>query len=175
MRNRILTAVAVVGLVLPTMAQGQTANATVTASATVQASLTAATTNQLNFGTLTMGTNSTIGSAGAGALSGAGTAGRGQVQVTHNSNVAVSTVLPTTLRNSSTNSTLGFAGTCATTTSTGGSGTAVADCASFMLTAGLLGTNQESFILVGGTVSGNSASGIGTFSGDVVFTFTAVN
>jgi len=174
MRNRILTAVAVVGLVLPSMAQGQTANATVTASATVQASLTAATTNQLNFGTLAMSASSTISSAGAGALSGAGTAGRGQVHVSHNSNVAVSTALPSVLTNSSTGKNLGFTGTCATATTSGGDGTA-ASCTTFTLTATIPGTVQSSYVLVGGTVTGDSASGIGTFSGDVVFTFTAVN
>lgn len=175
MRNRILTAVAVVGLVLPTMAQGQTANATVTASATVQASLTAATTNQLSFGTLTMGTNSTIASSGSGPLSGSGTSGKGQVHVQHNSSVGVSTVMPATLVNSSSNNSLVFDGSCATATASGGTGTAVGNCSSFALTATAPGTLQSTYILVGGTVTGNSSAGIGTFSGDVVFTFTSTN
>ncbi len=173
MRNRIFTAAAVLALVVPAAAQAQTA--TVTASATVQASLTATSTNQLNFGTLTMGQNQTIGTTGAGALSAAGVAGRGQVHVQHNSNVNVTATVPSVLTRTG-GATLDFAPTCATATTSGGSGTAVTgNCESFGFSATTLGTIQSTYILVGGTVTGNAASGVGTFSGDVVFTLASTN
>jgi hypothetical protein len=169
---------ALAGLALvaaPVVATAQ--SATVTASATVQASLTAATTNQLKFGTLDMGASSTLASSGAtqAALSGVSTAGLGQVHVQHNSNVNATAVVPAVLTNSITAETLGFAATCATATTSGGAGTDTGGCGSFSFTAAAPGTVQSTYMLVGGTVTGDAAAGIGTFEGDVVFTFTAVN
>jgi hypothetical protein len=158
-------------------ALGMAQSATVTASATVQASLTAATTNQLKFGTLDMGSSSTLASSGGtqAALSGLNTAGLGQVHVQHNSNVGVTTVVPTVLTNAVTAMTLGFSATCATATTSGGAGTDTGGCAAFSFPASSLGTVQSTYVLVGGTVTGNAAAGIGTFEGEIVFTFTAVN
>jgi hypothetical protein len=169
---------ALAGLALvaaPALASAQ--SATVNASATVQASLTAATTNQLKFGTLDMGTSSTLASSGGAqaALSGVSTAGLGQVHVQHNSNVNATAVVPTVLTNGATGTTLGFAATCATASTSGGTGTDTGGCASFAFTAAAPGTVQSTYILVGGTVTGDAAAGIGTFEGDVVLTFTAVN
>jgi hypothetical protein len=169
---------ALAGLALvaaPVVASAQ--SATVNASATVQASLTAATTNQLKFGTLDMGTSSTLASSGGAqaALSGVTTAGLGQVHVQHNSNVNATTVVPTVLTNGVTGTTLGFAATCATASTSGGAGTDTGGCAAFSFTAAAPGTVQSTYILVGGTVTGDAAAGIGTFEGDIVLTFTAVN
>jgi hypothetical protein len=169
---------ALAGLALvaaPVVAAAQ--SATVTASATVQASLTAATTNQLKFGTLDMGASSTLASSGGSqaALSGVSTAGLGQVHVQHNSNVNATATVPPVLTNSISGTTLGFAATCATATTSGGSGTDTGGCTSFSFTAAAPGTVQSTYILVGGTVTGDAAAGIGTFEGDVVLTFTAVN
>ncbi|HSU12514.1 hypothetical protein [Longimicrobium sp.] len=177
MKKLVLSLAAVACAAVPAMARAQTASATVIASATVQASLTAATTHPLKFGTLAMGASSTLASSGAGqaSLSGLTTAGLGQIQVSHNSNVGVTAVVPTSLTNPVTNTTLGFSATCATATSSGGTGTAVGSCASFSFNAAAPGTVQNTFVLVGGTVTGNAASGVGTFTGDVDFTFTATN
>lgn len=169
---------ALAGLALvaaPVMASAQ--SATVNASATVQASLTAATTNQLKFGTLDMGTSSTLASSGGAqaSLSGVTTAGLGQVHVQHNSNVNATAVVPAVLTNGVTGTTLGFAATCATASTSGGTGTDTGGCAAFSFTAAAPGTVQSTYILVGGTVTGDAAAGIGTFEGDVVLTFTAVN
>jgi hypothetical protein len=169
---------ALAGLALvaaPVVASAQ--SATVNASATVQASLTAATTNQLKFGTLDMGTSSTLASSGGAqaALSGVTTAGLGQVHVQHNSNVNATTVVPTVLTNGFTGTTLGVAATCATASTSGGAGTDTGGCAAFSFTAAAPGTVQSTYILVGGTVTGDAAAGIGTFEGDIVLTFTAVN
>jgi hypothetical protein len=173
MKNQL--ALAVTLLFFPAVAAAQ--SATVNASATVQASLTAATTNQLKFGTLSMGASSTLASSGGSqaALSGVSTAGIGQVLVQHNSNVNVTTVVPTVLTNPVTALTLGFSATCATATTGGGAGTNTGGCASFSFTAAAPGTVQSTYILVGGTVTGNAAAGMGTFEGDLVLTFTAVN
>jgi hypothetical protein len=162
-------------LAVPALVMAQ--SATVTASATVQASLTAATTNQLKFATLDMGSSSTLASSGGtqAGLSGATTAGLGQIHVQHNSNVSVTATVPTVITNASTGMTLGFAATCATATTSGGTGTGAAGCASLSFPASTLGTVQSTYVLVGGTVTGSGAAGIGTFSGDIVFTFTAVN
>jgi hypothetical protein len=175
MKMRILALAGLALAVAPAMAAAQ--SATVNASATVQASLTAATTNQLKFGTLDMGTSSTIASSGGAqaALSAVTTAGLGQVHVQHNSNVNATTVVPAVLTNSVTGTTLGFAATCATATTSGGTGTDTGGCTAFSFTAGAPGTVQSTYILVGGTVTGDAAAGIGTFEGDVVLTFTAVN
>lgn len=169
---------AVAGLALvaaPAVAAAQ--SATVTASATVQASLTASTTNQLKFGTLDMGTSSTLASSGAtqAALSGVSTAGLGQIHVQHNSNVNVSAVVPATLTNSATSQTLGFAATCATAATSGGAGTDTGGCGTFAFAAASPGTVQSTYVLVGGTVTGDATAGIGTFEADLVFTFSAVN
>lgn len=152
-------------------------SADVTASARVEASLTAATTHQLKFGTLAMGSNSTLASDGAtqAALSGLNTAGLGQVQVQHNSNVGVTATIPTALTNSATGSTLAFAATCGTASTSGGAATAVADCTSFGFNAGTPGAVQSTYVLVGGTVTGNAAAGVGDFTGTISFTFTATN
>jgi hypothetical protein len=158
-------------------AAAQTAAATVNASARVEASLTAATTHQLKFGTLSMGSNSTLASSGASqaALSGLTTAGLGQIQVSHNSNVNVTTTVPTVLTNSVTGTTLGFSATCSTATSSGGTGTDTGGCAAFGVNAGTPGTVQNTFVLIGGTVTGSAAAGVGDFTGEIEFTFTAVN
>jgi hypothetical protein len=158
-------------------AAAQTAAATVNASARVEASLTAATTHQLKFGTLAMGSNSTLASSGASqaALSGLTTAGLGQIQVSHNSNVNVTATVPSVLTNSVTGTTLGFSATCSTASSSGGTGTDTGGCASFGFNAGTPGTVQNSFVLIGGTVTGSAAAGVGDFTGEIEFTFTAVN
>jgi hypothetical protein len=162
-------------LAAPATVLAQTA--TVTASATVEASLTGATTNQLKFGTLELGASSTLGSSGItqAALSGGGTAGLGQVHVEHNSSMNATAVVPTVLTNSASGQTLGFAATCATAETSGGAGTDTSGCASFSLTAAAPGTLQSTYVLVGGTVTGDAAAGSGTFQGEIVFTFTAVN
>jgi hypothetical protein len=170
MRSKIFTAAAVMALVLPAVAQAQTA--TVTATAIVQATISASTTNQLNFGTLMMGASSEINSGHA--LASAGAAGRGQVHVQHNSNVNVSTSFPLVLTRTG-GATLAFAPTCATSNTSGAAGTAVPDCTNFSFTAATPGTQQSTYILVGGTVTGNAAAGVGTFTGDVIFTLTAAN
>jgi hypothetical protein len=169
---------ALAGLALvaaPVVAAAQ--SATVNASATVQATLTAATTNQLKFGTLDMGASSTLASSGGpqAALSGVSTAGLGQIHVQHNSNVNASAVVPAVLTNGVTGQTLGFAATCARASTSGGAGTDTGGCAAFSFTAGAPGTVQSTYVLVGGTVTGDAAAGIGTFEGDLLFTFTAIN
>jgi hypothetical protein len=168
-----LAGLALVALPATTTAQ----SATVTASATVHASLTASTTNMLKFGTLDMGSSSTLASSGGAqaALSGVSTAGLGQVLVQHTSNVNVTTVVPAVLTNGVTGYTLGFAATCARSTTSGGAGTDTGGCGTFGFTAATPGTVQSTYVLVGGTVTGDAAAGIGTFEGDIVFTFTAVN
>jgi hypothetical protein len=175
--KKLALSLAALSLVAAPALSAQTATATVNASATVEASLTAATTHPLKFGTLAMGASSTLASSGGSqaALSGLASAGLGQIQVSHNSNVSVTATIPTVLTNSVTSTTLGFSATCATATSSGGSGTDTGGCASFGLTAGTPGTTQSTFVLVGGTVTGSAAAGVGTFTGDLVFTFTAVN
>lgn len=176
MKKLCLAAAAAVLFGAPAL-QAQTASADVTASARVEASLTAATTHQLKFGTLAMGSNSTLASSGGSqaALSGLTTAGLGQVQVSHNSNVGVTATVPTVLTNSVSGNTLAFAASCATASSSGGTGTAVADCSSFSFNAATPGTTQSTYVLVGGTVTGSSAAGVGDFSGTIQFTFTASN
>jgi hypothetical protein len=169
---------AFLGLVLvalPATALAQ--SATVTASATVQGSLTASTTNVLKFGTLEMGSSSTLATSGGtqAALSGVSTAGLGQIQVQHNSNVGVTAVVPAVLTNSTSGNTLAFAATCATAATSGGAGTGMASCTSFSFTASALGTVQNTYVLVGGTVTGGAAAGLGTFEGNIEFTFTAIN
>ena len=161
----------------PTVANAQIATADVTASARVEASLTAATTNQLQFGTLAMGASSTLASSGGAqaALSAPGVAGLGQVHVQHNSNVNVTTVVPAVLTNTVSGQTLAFAATCATATTSGGTGTDTAGCTSFGFTAGAPGTVQSTYVLVGGTVTGSAAAGVGDFAGTIAFTFTAAN
>ena len=177
MKKLSLTLAVLAAATVPALAQAQTATATVNASATVVADLTASTTHQLKFGTLAMGTSSTLASSGASqaALSGLTTAGLGQILVGHNSNVNVTTTVPAVLTNSVNGNTLGFAATCATAGSSGGAGTAVASCGTFSFSAAAPGTVQSTYILVGGTVTGSAAAGIGTFTGDLVFTFTANN
>jgi hypothetical protein len=172
MRSKLFTAAAVLALVVPAVAQAQTA--TVTASATVQASLTATTTNQLNFGTLTMGQTSIIGTTDALPLSAPGVAGRGQVHVQHNSNVNVTGTFPLSLLRADGLASLAFVPSCGTSSASGGSATG-GTCSSFALTAAAPGTVQSTYILVGGTVTGSGAAGVGTFSGDVVFTLTSTN
>lgn len=161
----------------PAALSAQTVTADVNASARVEASLTAATTHQLKFGTLAMGSNSTLASSGASqaALSGLTTAGLGQVHVTHNSNVGVTATVPAVLTNSTSGQTLAFAATCATATASGGAGTDTAGCNSFSFSAGAAGTVQNTYVLVGGTVTGDAAAGVGDFSGTIAFTFTATN
>jgi hypothetical protein len=151
--------------------------ADVTASARVEANLTAATTNQLQFGTLAMGASSTLASSGGSqaALSAPGVAGLGQVHVQHNSNVNVTTTVPAVLTNSTSGQTLAFSATCALATTSGGAGTDTGGCASFGFTAGTPGTVQSTYVLVGGTVTGDANAGVGDFSGTVAFTFTAAN
>lgn len=177
MKKLCLTAAAVALLGAPAALSAQTATADVTASARVEASLTAATTHQLKFGTLAMGSNSTLASSGASqaALSGLTTAGLGQVQVTHNSNVGVTATVPAVLTNGTTGNTLGFAATCGTASTSGGAATAVADCSAFSFAAAAPGTSQSTYVLVGGTVTGDAAAGVGDFTGTVQFTFTATN
>jgi hypothetical protein len=178
MKKLSLTLAALAVAALPAVAVAQTATATVTASATVVADLTATTTHQLKFGTLALGSSSTLAPNGASqaALSGLTTAGLGQVQVNHNSNVAVTTTVPSVLTNSVSGNSLGFAATCATASTSGGTGAAVAGgCNSFSLNATTAGTPQSTYVLVGGTITGSAAAGIGTFSGNVVFNFNAVN
>lgn len=176
MKKLSLVAAALAVAALPALARAQT-TATVNASATVVADLTAATTHQLKFGNLALGASSTLAASGASqaALSGLTTAGLGQVQVNHNSNVGVAATVPAVLTNSVTGQTLGFSATCALATTSGGAGTAVPSCASFSFNAAAPGTLQSSYVLVGGTVTGSAAAGIGTFAGDLVFTFTATN
>ncbi len=149
----------------------------VTASARVEASLTAATTHQLQFGTLAMGASSTLASSGGSqaSLSAPGVAGLGQVHVQHNSNVNVSTTVPAVLTNSVSGQTLGFAATCAQASTSGGTGTDTGGCTSFGFTAAAPGTVQSTYILVGGTVTGASAAGVGDFSGLIQLTLTATN
>lgn len=174
--KKLALAVAALSLfAVPAVAQDATA--TVNASARVEASLTAATTHQLKFGTLAMGASSTLASSGASqsALSGLTTAGLGQILVSHNSNVNVTAVVPATLTNSVSGTSLGFAATCATASSTGGTGTDTGGCASFGFSAGTPGTVQSTYVLIGGTVTGSAAAGVGNFTGDLEFTFTAVN
>jgi hypothetical protein len=101
--------------------------------------------------------------------------GRGQVHVQHNSKVSVTALVPSVLTNGATGNTLGFVATCAIAATSGGAGTAVPNCVSFASPRPLLGTVQSTFILVGGTVTGDAAAGIGTFSGDVVFTLASTN
>jgi hypothetical protein len=178
MKKLSLTLAALAIAALPAVASAQTASATVNASATIVADLTASTTNQLKFGTLALGTSSTLASTGASqsALSGLTTAGLGQVRINHNSNVAATAVIPAVLTNSVSGSTLGFSATCATATTSGGAGTAVTGgCTSFSLGAAAPGTVQSTYLLVGGTVTGSAAAGIGTFAADLEFTFNAVN
>jgi hypothetical protein len=177
MKKLALAAAAAVLFGAPAALNAQVASADVTASARVEASLTAATTHQLKFGTLAMGSNSTLASNGASqaALSGLTTAGLGQVQVQHNSNVGVTATVPTALTNSASGTTLAFAATCATASTSGGTGTAVANCNAFSFNAGTPGTVQSTYVLVGGTVTGNSAAGVGDFTGTISFTFTATN
>jgi hypothetical protein len=172
-----IAAAALALIAAPAALSAQTASADVTASARVEASLTAATTNQLQFGTLAMGANSTLASSGGtqASLSAAGVAGLGQVHVQHNSNVNVTAVVPAVLTNSVTGSTLAFAGTCATATSSGGAGTDTGGCAAFSFAAAAPGTVQSTYVLVGGTVTGDAAAGVGDFQGTVAFTFTAAN
>ena len=43
------------------------------------------------------------------------------------------------------------------------------------LAAAAPGTTQSTYVLVGGTVTGSAAAGIGDFTGTVSFTFTATN
>lgn len=176
MKKLALAAAAVALFSAPAALSAQTASADVTASARVEASLTAATTHQLKFGTLAMGSNSTLASNGASqaALSGLTTAGLGQVQVQHNSNVGVTATVPTALTNS-TGGSLAFAASCATTGTSGGTATAVANCSSFSINAGTAGAVQSTYVLVGGTVTGNAAAGVGDFTGTISFTFTATN
>jgi hypothetical protein len=176
MKKLCLTAAAVALFAAPAALNAQ-ASADVTASARVEASLTAATTHQLKFGTLAMGSNSTLASAGASqaSLSGLTTAGLGQVHVQHNSNVGVTASVPTVLTNSATGNTLGFAASCGTAATSGGTATAVASCNTFSINAAAPGTTQSTYVLVGGTVTGSAAAGIGDFTGTVAFTFTATN
>lgn len=161
----------------PSVLSAQVATADVTASARVEASLTAATTNQLQFGTLAMGANSTLASSGGtqSSLSAPGVAGLGQVHVQHNSNVNVTAVVPAVLTNGTTGSTLAFSGTCSTSSTSGGAGTDTGGCAAFSFTAAAPGTVQSTYVLVGGTVTGDAAAGVGDFQGTVAFTFTAAN
>ncbi|HEX5872024.1 MAG TPA: hypothetical protein VFY65_16455 [Longimicrobium sp.] len=174
MKKLALTLAALSLFAIPAQAQ---VVATVNASARVEASLTAATTHQLKFGTLSMGASSTLASSGASqsALSGLTTAGLGQIQVSHNSNVNVTATVPSVLTNSTTGSTLGFAATCSTAASSGGTGTDTGGCGTFSFNAGTPGTTQSTYVLVGGTVTGSAAAGIGDFTGDIEFTFSAVN
>jgi hypothetical protein len=177
MKKLALSLAALAFAAVPAMASAQ-ASATVTASATVQASLTAATTHQLKFGTLAMGSSSTLASSGGSqaALSGLTTAGLGQIQVGHNSNVSVTATVPTVLTNATSGNTLGFSANCATAATSGGTGTAVTgSCASFSFAAATPGTVQSTYVLVGGTVTGDASKGVGTFTGDIDFTFTATN
>lgn len=176
MKKLALTAAAFALLGAPAALSAQ-ASADVTASARVEASLTAATTHQLKFGTLAMGSNSTLASSGASqaSLSGLTTAGLGQVQVQHNSNVGVTATVPAVLTNSVSGNTLAFAATCATASTSGGTGAAIADCSSFSFNAATPGTTQSTYVLVGGTVTGDAAAGIGDFTGTISFTFTATN
>jgi hypothetical protein len=176
MKKLALTAAAIALLGAPAL-KAQTASADVTASARVEASLTAATTHQLKFGTLAMGSNSTLASSGASqaSLSGLTTAGLGQVQVQHNSNVGVTASVPAVLTNGVTGNTLGFAASCGTSATSGGTATAVASCASFGFNAATPGTTQSTYVLVGGTVTGDAAAGVGDFTGTISFTFTATN
>lgn len=175
MKKLCLTAAALAAFAAPTALTAQTAD--VTASARVEASITAATTNQLKFGTLAMGANATLASSGASqaALSGLTTAGLGQVHVQHNSNVNVTTTVPAVLTNSVTGNTLAFTATCATASTSGGAGTDTGGCGTFSFTAAAPGTVQSTYVLVGGTVTGDAAAGIGDFTGLVTFTFTAAN
>ena len=177
MKKLALSLAALALAAVPAVSHAQTASATVNASATVQASLTATTTHQLKFGTLAMGASSTLASSGGSqaSLSGLATAGLGQVLVSHNSNVSVTATVPGVLTNATSGNTLAFAATCATATSSGGTGTAVASCATFSFNASTPGTSQNAFVLVGGTVTGSAAAGVGTFTGDIDFTFTASN
>lgn len=174
--KKLALAVAALSLFAAPLA-AQTATATVNASARVEANLTAATTHQLKFGTLSMGTSSTLASSGASqaALSGLATAGLGQIQIGHNSNVNVTATVPAVLTNSVSGTTLGFSATCATATTSGGTGTDTGSCASFSFSAGTPGTVQSTYVLIGGTVTGSAAAGVGDFTGDIEFTFTAVN
>jgi hypothetical protein len=176
MKKVTLTAAALALCAAPAALAAQV-TADVTASARVEASIFASTTNQLQFGTLAMGASSTLASSGGSqaALSAPGVAGLGQVHVQHNSNVSVTTTVPAVLTNGTTGQTLGFAATCARATTSGGAGTDTGGCASFAFTVGMPGTVQSTYILVGGTVTGDAAAGIGTFEGDIVLTFTAVN
>lgn len=164
----LLTAVPVIAT-----AQGSTADMYV--SATVQASLTSFATHQLRFGTLSMGGDYTLSAVGGtqATLSSATTAGLGQVHVQHNSNVLVTALMPTELRNGI--NVLAFNATCARASASGGAGTDTGGCASFGLPVSALGTVQSTYVLVGGSVIGDGAAGIGDFSGTISFTFTAVN
>jgi hypothetical protein len=174
MKKLALTVAALSLFAIP--AQAQTV-ATVNASARVEASLTAATSHQLKFGTLAMGASSTLASSGASqsALSGLTTAGLGQILVSHNSNVNVTATVPAVLTNSVSGTTLGFAATCATASTSGGTGTDTGGCGTFSFNAGTPGTVQSTYVLIGGTVTGSAAAGVGDFTGDIEFTFTAVN
>jgi hypothetical protein len=103
------------------------------------------------------------------------TAGLGQVHVQHNSNVNATTVVPTVLTNGVTAPRWASRPPARRPSTSGGAGTDTGGCASFSFTAAAPGTVQSTYILVGGTVTGDAAAGIGTFEGDIVFTFTAVN
>jgi hypothetical protein len=176
MKKLSLTAAALALLAAPAALSAQVV-ADVTASARVEASLTAATTHQLQFGTLAMGASSTLASSGGSqaALSGLATAGLGQVHVQHNSNVGVTATVPAVLTNSTTSQTLAFSASCATASTSGGAGTDTGGCGSFGFTAGTPGTVQSTYVLVGGTVTGDAAAGIGDFQGTIQLTFTAAN
>lgn len=177
MKKLSLTLAALALVAAPSLASAQTTSATVNAQADVVATLTATVTNTLYFGQLALGASSTLAPSTTGAqtlgnITGS-TVGIGQVQVSHNTDVNV-TATATDLTNSATSQTLTFSPACATAATSGGTGSSVT-CASFALTGPGSSTPTNSYVLVGGTVTGDAAAGIGTFTGSITFNLQAVN
>lgn len=161
----------------PVALEAQSATGTVNASATVLAYLDVQKVADVDFGSVAAGSAATLtpGTApGAGSL--------GVLEIDHNSDFSVSVSLPagglTLVGGSGTEPTLPVSFTCGYSAAQSGAldGSASACSALVNRTGNGDGTTKTSYVQIGGSIaSGDTTSRIpGTYTGQLVFTFTAV-
>jgi hypothetical protein len=162
-----------VGLALafaPMAVQAQSTTATVTASAVIAANLTVTPVNNLFFGTLAQGDAATV-SVGAAATA---PQTLGEFQITHNSDVSVSVTPPASLAGPG-GSTIPLTFECGYATTSGGAATPVANCALGNTGITTPGTDQDTFVQVGGAIAGADTNvQAGTYSAVLTFNLTAI-
>jgi hypothetical protein len=154
----------------PMAVQAQSTTATVNATAIIQANLVVGPVTDLDFGSLTPGTGIVV-NPGAAVPAGAT---RGEFQITHNSDVLVSlAAVPTDLVGPG-GTTIAVAFSCGYSPTAGGAATPGACNALGNTGIATPGTDEDTFVQIGGTILGaNTSVQAGTYTASMTFTVAA--